>query len=73
MKLVRLKTGETMAAYAGMKKEGSARLVGMFRFLVAEQDGLGSEFEVLALVSLISVVERGRRAKRGYEKASRTH
>ena len=69
MKLVRLSTGETVAVYAGTKKAGVARLVGMFRFLVEETDGLGVEFEILALVALLCVVERGRRAKVAEKKA----
>ncbi|TAQ89879.1 hypothetical protein B7494_g1814 [Chlorociboria aeruginascens] len=77
LKLVRLSTGETVAVYAGTNNEGERgkkRVVGMLRFVSGEggqemglglgMSGLGEEWEVLALMSLLCVVERGKRAAR---------
>lgn len=62
LKLVRSITGETVAVYAGMGSKSRAknprRVVGMFRFL---GDRLGEEFDVFAIMSILSIVERGRR------------
>ena len=70
LKLVRINTAETVAVYAGVRRnERGRRVVGIFRFLgeddlgiVINGGGLGEEFEVLAIVSLLAVLERGRRA-----------
>ena len=70
LKLVRIGTAESVAVYAGVRgTEGRRRVVGLFRFLgeddlgrVINEGGLGEEFEVLAIVSLLAVLERGRRA-----------
>lgn len=71
---MRISTAESVAVYAGVRrKEGGRRVVGVFRFL-GEDDlgrvitgggfsgGLGEEFEMLAIVSLLAVLERGRRS-----------
>jgi hypothetical protein len=70
LKLVRISTAETLAVYVGVRRnEGERRVVGIFRFLgeddlgrVINERGLGEEFEVLAIVSLLAVLERGRKA-----------
>ena len=63
LKLVRCITGETVAVYAGLGRGngGERRVVGMFRFLGERQ---GEEFDVMAVMTLVAVVERGRRAVR---------
>jgi len=62
LKLVRTITGETVAVYAGMgmgeRKRNPRRVVGMFRFL---GDRLGEEFDVFAVMSILAIVEKGRR------------
>lgn len=70
LKLVRISRAESVAVYAGVRRKAEGRRVaGLFRFLgeddlgrSIENGGLGEEFEVLALVSLLAVLERGRRA-----------
>ncbi|KAG9237865.1 hypothetical protein BJ875DRAFT_452635 [Amylocarpus encephaloides] len=69
LKLVRVSTGDTVAVYAGLggtaKHVGSRskRVLGMFRFLSGGGlVNLGEEFEVLAVMSILSVVEKSRRA-----------
>ena len=70
LKLVRISTAETVAVYAGVRRnERGRRIVGIFRFLgeddlgrVINEGGLGEEFDVLAIVSLLAVLEKGRRA-----------
>lgn len=63
LKLVRSITGEMVAVYAGLghssRTRNPRRVVGMFRFL---GDRLGEEFDVFAIMSILSIVERGRRA-----------
>lgn len=62
LKLVRSITGETVAVYAGLghssRTKNPRRVVGMFRFL---GERLGAEFDILAVMSMVVVVERGRR------------
>lgn len=62
LKLVRTITGDTVAVYAGLgnssRTRNPRRVVGMFRFL---GDRLGEEFDVFAVMSIISIVEKGRR------------
>ncbi|CAG8961305.1 hypothetical protein HYFRA_00013766 [Hymenoscyphus fraxineus] len=66
LKLIRMRNGETIAVYAGlagtMKTYGnSKRVLGMFRFLNGKvMGGLGEEFEVLAVMSILAIVERSR-------------
>jgi len=61
-KLVRSITGDTVAVYAGLaqstRTRNPRRVVGMMRFL---GDRLGEEFDVFAVISLLSIVERARR------------
>ena len=67
---MRISRAESVAVYAGVRRKAEGRRVaGLFRFLgeddlgrSIENGGLGEEFEVLALVSLLAVLERGRRA-----------
>jgi hypothetical protein len=63
LKLVRIRTGETLAVYAGLgfspRIVNPKRVVGMFRFLGYS---LGDEFSILAIMSILTIVERGRRA-----------
>lgn len=66
LKLIRVSTGDVLAVYAGLGKMGKKRnpshLIGMFRFLPGEGTiGLGEDWEVLAVMSILSLVERGRR------------
>jgi hypothetical protein len=65
LKLVRIRTGDVIAVYAGLgqtKAQNTSRVVGMFRFLKGDSShGLGEDLEVLAIVSLLSIVERARR------------
>jgi hypothetical protein len=67
LKLVRTRTNETIAVYAGLgKRDGrgeAAKVLGTLKFV--GQDGgpnLGEDFEVLTVMSILSVVERARRA-----------
>lgn len=70
LKLVRISTAESVAVYAGVRRKAEGRrVVGLFRFIGEDESGrsienrgLEEEFEVLALVSLLAVLERGRRA-----------
>jgi len=65
LKLIRVTTGETVAVYAGLGNVSSDErpVVGMFRFLAGENlVGLGEEFEILAVMSILTVVEKQRRA-----------
>lgn len=70
---MRVQTGDVVAVYAGLgQKAGEVRtrVVGMFRFLQGEgDDGLGEDFEVLAVVSLLSIVEKGRRTMKAHRDA----
>lgn len=63
LKLVRTITGETVAVYVGLantsRTRNPRRVAGMFRFL---GDRLGEEFDVFAVMSILSIVEKGRRA-----------
>ena len=62
LELVRCLNDETVAVYAGLSRNSTnknpRRVVGMFRFL---GDRLGEEFDVFAIMSILSIVERGRR------------
>ncbi|KAL2072137.1 hypothetical protein VTL71DRAFT_11480 [Oculimacula yallundae] len=74
LKLIRVSTGNVIAVYAGLGQESKARnpgrVQGMFRFLKEEGTvGLGEEFEVLAIVSILSLVERARRGAMGHKRA----
>ncbi|TVY75717.1 hypothetical protein LSUE1_G005668, partial [Lachnellula suecica] len=65
LKLIRVTTGETVAVYAGLGNvsNDSSPVVGMFRFLAGESlVNLGEEFEILAVLSILTVVEKQRRA-----------
>jgi hypothetical protein len=64
--LVRTSTGDVLAVYAGLGPSSKAsnpnRVVGMFRFLKNDgMVGLGEEFEVLAIMTLMSIIEKGKR------------
>ncbi|EPE26034.1 hypothetical protein GLAREA_01946 [Glarea lozoyensis ATCC 20868] len=67
MKLVRISTGATVAVYAGLGASskhmtGKSKVLGMFRFLnAAGMTNLGEEFDFLAVMSILSVVEKSRR------------
>ncbi|XMA14084.1 hypothetical protein WAI453_006875 [Rhynchosporium graminicola] len=74
MKLIRVSTGDVVAVYAGLRQSSKAknasRVQGMFRFLRGDSTvGLGGEFEVLAITSILSLVERGRRVAMAHKKA----
>lgn len=65
---MRISTGDTIAVYAGLRGQAKAyshnskRVLGMFRFLSGKgMSSLGEEFEVLAVMSILSIVERSRR------------
>lgn len=62
-----------LAVYAGLATSQSrnpSRVVGMFRFLKGDaSQGLGEEFEVLAVVSLLAIVERARRSLKQHQLA----
>ncbi|CAL3971798.1 unnamed protein product [Diplocarpon coronariae] len=69
LRLVRVSTGDVMAVYAGLRQTSRAtnpsRMLGMFRFLRGdEMADLGEEFELLAVMTILSLVERGRRSQR---------
>jgi len=73
LKLVRISTGEVVAVYAGLgyssKASNPSKVVGMFRFLRGDgMVGLQGEFELLAVMSILSVVERGRRAAKAQKR-----
>ncbi|KAK0113769.1 hypothetical protein ONS95_014019 [Cadophora gregata] len=74
LKLIRVSTGDAIAVYAGLghssKASNPSRVLGMFRFLKGDSiEGLGEEFEVLAIMSILSLVERGRRVAKAHNKA----
>jgi len=62
LKLVRTITGDTVAVYAGLgqssRTKNPRRVLGMFRFL---GERLGEEFDVFAVMSILAIVEKGRR------------
>ncbi|TVY52083.1 hypothetical protein LCER1_G007965 [Lachnellula cervina] len=65
LKLIRVTTGETVAVYAGLGNVSNEErsVVGMFRFLAGENlVNLGEEFDILAVMSILTVVEKQRRA-----------
>ncbi|TVY46864.1 hypothetical protein LOCC1_G002789 [Lachnellula occidentalis] len=65
LKLIRVTTGETVAVYAGLGSVSNEErpVVGMFRFLAGENlVNLGEEFDILAVMSILTVVEKQRRA-----------
>lgn len=55
LKLVNVRTSEVVAGFTRSEDDGT---LGLFRFC---GDDIGGEFDVLAVMSLLSVVERGRR------------
>jgi len=55
LKLVHVRTGEVVAGFVRSEDDGG---LGLFRFY---GDEIGGEFDVMAVMSLLSVVERGRR------------
>lgn len=76
MKLMRCSTGEAIAVYVGVGNEDWAdkdrkrrarkergKVLGMMRFLELESGsaGLGDEFELMAVMSVLGVMERWRR------------
>jgi hypothetical protein len=72
---VRCATGEVVAVYAGLgegadrdKKRNPRCVVGMMRFLSGGERvgmrGLEGEWEVLAVMSILTVVEKNRRVER---------
>ncbi|KUJ14635.1 uncharacterized protein LY89DRAFT_686322 [Mollisia scopiformis] len=81
LKLVRCTTGDVVAVYAGLgeggdrdKRKNPRGVVGMMRFLSSGGDGVGlrgleGEFEVLAVMSILTVVEKNKRAARKHRKA----
>ena len=74
LKLIRVSTGDVIAVYAGLghssKKSNPSKVIGMFRFLKDDSMvGLGEEFEVLAIMSILSLVERGRRVAKAHRRA----
>ncbi|PBP23066.1 alternative oxidase [Diplocarpon rosae] len=69
LRLVRVSTGDVIAVYAGLRQTWRAtnpsRMVGMFRFLRGDgMTDLGEEFELLAVMTILSLLERGRRQQR---------
>ena len=73
---MRTSTGDVLAVYAGLgqdsRKSNPSRVVGMFRFLKGDGTmgfGLGAEFEVLAVLGIMSIVEKGRRAVKAHKEA----
>jgi len=78
LKLIRTNTGDVVAVYAGLgpssRASNPSRVMGMFRFLRGEGTaGLGGDFEALAIMSILSIVERNRRAIKAHKKAFRLH
>ncbi len=78
LKLIRTSTGDVVAVYAGLgpssRASNPSRVIGMFRFLRGEcTAGLGGEFEALAIMSILSIVERNRRAIKAHKQAFRLH
>jgi hypothetical protein len=65
LKLVRMQNGATVAVYAGLghssRRSNPGRVMGMFRFLRGDGViGLEEEWEMLSVMSLLAVLERGR-------------
>jgi hypothetical protein len=78
LKLIRSSTGDVVAVYAGLGPSSRAsnpgRVMGMFRFLTGEGTaGLGGEFETLAIMSILAIVERNRRAIKAHKQAFQLH
>lgn len=78
LKLIRCSTGDVVAVYAGLgpssRASNPSRVMGMFRFLRGEGTaGLGGEFEALAVMSILTVVERNRRVIKAHKQAFRLH
>ncbi|PMD42492.1 hypothetical protein L207DRAFT_632255 [Hyaloscypha variabilis F] len=76
LKLVRSSTGDVVAVYAGLgpssRASNPSRVMGMFRFLRGEGTAtLGGEFEALAIMSILAIVERNRRAIQAHKQAFR--
>jgi hypothetical protein len=74
LKLIRVSTGDVVAVYAGLgpssRASNPSRVMGMFRFLRGEgTDGLSGEFEALAIMSILAIVERNRRVIKAHKKA----
>ncbi|PVH82730.1 hypothetical protein DL98DRAFT_530108 [Cadophora sp. DSE1049] len=62
MKLVRVRNGRIVAVYASMSC--AVRKRGKMRIWMGEGDGLGREFELMAVMSLVAILEAQRRASR---------
>jgi hypothetical protein len=78
LKLIRISTGDVVAVYAGLgpssRASNPSRVMGMFRFLRGEGTaGLGGEFEALAIMSILAIVERNRRAIKAHKQTFRLH
>ncbi len=74
LKLIRTSRGDVVAVYAGLgpssRASNPSRVMGMFRFLRGEGTaGLSGEFEALAIMSLLAIVERNRRAIKAHKQA----
>jgi hypothetical protein len=69
MKLVRIANGRTVAVYAGLgsrKLATKTTVLGMLSFWNGNgKVDMGEDFEVLAVMSLLAVVEKSRRAQGG--------
>jgi hypothetical protein len=61
MKLVRMRSGEVVAAWtranSGYKKKGK------ISFLRADKEALGEGFELMVVISILSIMEKARRRK----------
>ncbi|KAG4429704.1 hypothetical protein IFR05_014815 [Cadophora sp. M221] len=66
MKLVRAKTGEVVVAWA--PPNSGTRKRGKMAFL--NRDALGEKFEIMAVVSILAIMEKGRRGSGGGAAAS---
>jgi hypothetical protein len=78
LKLIRSSTGDVVAVYAGLgpssRASNPSRVMGMFRFLTGEgMAGLGGEFEALAIMSILAIVERNRRVIKEHKQALQLH
>ena len=74
LKLIRTSTGDVVAVYAGLgpssRASNPSRVMGMFRFLRGEGTaGLSGEFEALAVMSILAIVERNRRVTKAHKQA----
>jgi hypothetical protein len=67
MKLVRLSTGEVVAAWTG--PHSGRKKVGKMRFMAGERAVFGDEFEILVVISIAAIMEKRRRANKGARQA----